>query len=80
MNECENCLESFEDPEPGSYLVAPGGWCAPSDQTFSLMTRPVLCPDCDARWTMVMMLGIDPGKNGENLRIPRGSIKFEERA
>jgi hypothetical protein len=67
------CGDPIEENPPS--LIAAGGWCAPTAVTYDLDNDP-MCSDCKARWLMVMELGIDPGRHGENLKIPRGGIQY----
>ena len=73
MTVCEDCGD--EVVPPTSVITAPGGWCAPADLAYEV-PRPVLCSDCHSRMVMVMEVGIDPGRHGENLRVRRGGVRF----
>lgn len=55
-------------------LVAPAGWCAPSGVRYDWPEPAPMCSDCKTRMLMLMEVGIDPGRDGENLRVPRGGI------
>lgn len=72
--ECE-CGRVIERDPPS--LVAPGGWCAPSEVLYDRPEPAPMCSDCKARMLMVMEVGIDPGRDGENLRVPRGGITYK---
>lgn len=71
---CEWCGDPIV--ATGEAIVTSGGWCAPSETIYDF-PRPALCSDCHARWVMVLELGIDPGRRGENLRFPRGGIQYK---
>jgi hypothetical protein len=69
-----NCAcgdEIVEDPA----VTAPGGWCVPSETLYELEIEP-MCSDCGSRLLFASEFGFDPGKNGENLRVTRGGIKY----
>jgi hypothetical protein len=71
-----DCGHEIPDVEPPA-LVAAGGWCMPSEVYYNLMKdEPTSCSDCKARMHMIAEFGIDPGRNGENLRFPRGGITY----
>lgn len=74
---CDSCSDEYEET-PGMCLVSAGGWCAPSEQTYTLEIAQDICPDCRARMACIAELGFDPGKNGENLRISLGPIEFRD--
>lgn len=74
---CEHCGELIPE-EKSPSLIASGGWCIPAEMVYQILALPVLCGDCHARWSVMMELGIDPGKNGENLRISRDSFVWEQ--
>lgn len=76
MKTCESCNDEFDDTIKHPAIIAAGGWCAPTDQLYEIASAPVLCPDCNARWSCIMNIGIDPGRHGENLKFSRGGIKF----
>lgn len=63
------------DPDPPGIVTA-GGWCAPSELLHDDIPRTPVCSDCDARLLMMMTIGIDPGHNGENLKVSRGGIRY----
>jgi len=50
----------------------------PVETLYDMPDPPVLCSDCKARLLMVMELGIDPGRHGENLRVPRGALTYHQ--
>jgi hypothetical protein len=77
---CANCDEEYTPPGPDQMIVASGGFCLPPQSVMDNVPNPTegWCGDCKARWMMIIELGIDPGKNGENLKVPRGGIKFAE--
>jgi len=62
------------DPPPS--LVTAGGWCAPAEAVYDLPEPEPMCPDCKTRMMMMMTVGIDPGRDGSNLRAPRGGIRY----
>jgi hypothetical protein len=35
-----------------------------------------MCSDCEVRMLMMMTIGIDPGRHGENLKVARGGIRY----
>jgi hypothetical protein len=72
---CANCGDEI-DPNPPS-IVAAGGWCVPTEIYEALPEPLPMCGDCKARMLMVMEVGIDPGRHGENLKVKRGGIKYE---
>ena len=80
MNTCDSCGDEFE-PLPlnaPDNLVSASGWCAPSEVVHSMVgNQPVLCLDCEGRLLCIAMIGVDPGRGGENLRVPRGGIQFK---
>ena len=77
MTVCESCGDRLPDDPPPS-CVASGGWCVPVETLYDMPDPPVLCSDCKARLLMVMELGIDPGRHGENLRVPRGALTYHQ--
>lgn len=58
-----------EITEPKAAIVAAGGWCAPKELAHDYPDPP-MCSDCKSRMLTIMLIGIDPGKNCENLRVP----------
>lgn len=73
---CSNCGDDIPTADAPSGLVATGGWCMPSETLYAMPEPDPLCSDCKARLLMVMEVGIDPGRHGENLRMPRGGIQY----
>lgn len=65
--------EIIENP-PG--VVAAGGWCIPTEHLYDIPEKVPMCGDCEARMLMMMTIGIDPGRHGENLKVPRGGIQY----
>lgn len=75
---CQHCGDEFEEPDLSNSIVASGGWCAPSEVAYDTMPKETLCPDCRSRMMFASEFGFDPGRHGENLRMPRGGIRYEE--
>lgn len=73
------CACGDEIVETPSVIVS-AGWCAPTDVHYALAEPQPMCSDCRARLLFISEIGFDPGKNGENLRVPRGGIKYGERS
>jgi len=70
------CGNEIVEREPA--IIASAGWCMPSATYYSLSGEEVkACSDCNSRLLMMMMIGIDPGHNGENLKVKRGGIRYE---
>lgn len=72
---CDDCGREFTE-SPDTTIVAAGGWCAPTEIVYQMEDQPVLCGGCKARFLIALELGIDIGRDGENLRVPRGGIQF----
>lgn len=70
------CGAEIVPPDPESQIVAAGGWCAPSETLHDMPKSEPTCSDCNTRMLMLMTIGIDPGKDGENLRVRRGGIQY----
>lgn len=72
-----DCGHEAPEPKDIPSVVTAGGWCAPSDTIYDLMKdQPTSCPDCKTRLQMMLLIGIDPGRNGENLKVARGGIHY----
>lgn len=71
---CSACDDEVQE-SPKSSLVSGSGWCAPSDSIYEF-SLSALCNDCRARLLFISALGFDPGRDGENLRVARGGIKY----
>lgn len=73
---CASCGDEFEPPGPEDMLVASGGFCMPTEIAAALPDPLPECSDCRSRMLMAMMIGIDPGRKGENLRVSRAGVKY----
>lgn len=71
----EVCGCGREIKPPGPSIVTAGGWCAPSESLQLTEVTP-MCSDCNVRMLMMMTIGIDPGRDGENLKVKRGGITY----
>jgi len=69
------CACGNEIEEHTEAVTSAGGWCAPSEVLYKIEVEP-MCSDCRTRMMMMAELGIDPGRNGENLRVRRGGIMY----
>jgi N-acetylmuramoyl-L-alanine amidase len=72
-----SCGNEIVKPDPSQTLTAAAGWCMPSEAFYELDTSSMECSDCRSRLLMMMTIGIDPGHNGENLKVKRGGIRYE---
>lgn len=72
---CSSCGDPIPET-PAEVLVVAGGWSMPSETLYAMPTPPPECSDCKSRMLMMLELGIDPGRHGENLRVPRGGIRY----
>jgi N-acetylmuramoyl-L-alanine amidase len=74
MKVCHCGNEIVENPPS---IVVAAGWCAPKEVAYNALPEVEECSDCKARMMMIMTIGIDPGHNGENLKVKRGGIRYE---
>lgn len=73
---CSNCDDPIVPLDASNSIVATGGWCAPEGTIYPVVQAPPLCSDCSSRMVFIAEMGFDPGRKGENLKMPRGGFSF----
>lgn len=71
------CGREIRPPDPDKQIVASAGFCAPAELRTQI-GPPAMCTDCKSRMLMIATVGIDPGRDGENLKVRRGGIRYGE--
>jgi hypothetical protein len=68
------CGDEINENPPA--VTAAGGWCIPTENLYEIPEKIPMCSDCEVRMLMMMTIGIDPGRHGENLKVARGGIRY----